>query len=313
MSYLAALSNAPPPRKWHYFRGRFDAFLENLDPTPPQISDGVTSVKGVLGALNAHYWGSPHETANAWLSGGWGKGLWVRPPRDIDLLFVLPEAVYHRFELRTGNRQSDLLQEVKGVIGAKYKQTDLRGDGQVVIVPFTHVTIEVAPAFALENGRLLICDTTGGGAYQETDIAAEIGALDWAAKRYNGCARPLIRMAKQWQRHCNVGLRSYQLERLVIGYLAQAPASYIHYRWWDWLLRDFFAFLCARANGIVIMPGTMKWVFLGDAWLSKAQTACRRAVLACDYEIENEDYLAGATWQDVFGAMIPQSGGWGVL
>jgi hypothetical protein len=44
----------------------------------------------------------------------------VRPPRDIDLYFLLPPAVYHRFDNYIFvNRQSALLQEVRNVLLAK--------------------------------------------------------------------------------------------------------------------------------------------------------------------------------------------------
>lgn len=299
------LSNDPLPWRWFYFRARFDSFLSNLDPTPAQIEDGATSLLGVIRCLNTRYWDVASETANARLSGGWGKRLWVRPPRDIDLVFSLPREIYDRFQGRTGNRQSALLQEVKGVVGGTYSQTDMRGDGQVVIVPFNHVTIEIVPAFSLANGRFLICDTNGGGTYVETDIDAEIRALDWADQQFHGCARPLVRMAKQWQRNCNVPIASFQIERLVLEFLQVARETSVQNHWWDWLLRDLFAYMRTRANGLVTMPGTGKHIFLGEDWLSRAETAHTRAVKACTYEAENENFLAGSTWQLVFGGMIP--------
>jgi hypothetical protein len=305
MSGLASLLNTPLPWKWYYFRARFNAFLANVDPTPAQINGGATSIKGVVACLNAHYRNSASEFDNAILNGGWGKGLWVRPPRDIDVLFVLPFEVYTRFQSRVGNRQSALLQEVKGVLLNKYVNTDVNGDGQAVVVPFAHVNIDVVPAFLLKNGRHWICDSSGGGAYRETDAAAELNALNLADARYNGCARALIRMAKQWQRHCNVDIKSFMLERLVIEYLFTVTTMRIDYQWWDWLIRDFFAYMTTRANGLVTMPGTLTQVALGDAWLSRAQSALGRCAKACDYEENNETLLAGGEWQKVFGDMIP--------
>lgn len=221
---------------------------------------------------------------------------------------MLPNAVYQRFEQRAGNKQSALLQEVKGVLLATYPQTDMRGDGQVVIVPFGHVTIEIAPAFLSSDRRMFICDTNDGGSYIPTSLGEEVAALDAADNQYNGCARPLIRMLKQWQRHCNVPIRSFEIERMVVDFLPHATRTHLDYRWWDWLLRDFFWYMQTRANSFVVMPGTGKLVFVGDAWLSRAQSAYGRAVKACEFEKENEDLSAGTTWQMVFGTMIPASG-----
>ena len=54
------------------------------------------------------------------------------------------------------------------------------------------------------------------------------------------------------------------------------------------------------------MPGCApEAIWLGDAWLSKAQTAYSRALKACTYENENENVLAGTEWQKIFGTMIP--------
>lgn len=44
---------------------------------------------------------------------------------------------------------------------------------------------------------------------------------------------------------------------------------------------------------------------LADIRLTRAQTAYRNAQRACDYEASNEEYLAGAYWQDLFGSLIP--------
>ena len=58
------------------------------------------------------------------------------------------------------------------------------------------------------------------------------------------------------------------------------------------------------------MPGcATEWIPLADAWLSKAQTACDRALKACDYEYDNDDILAGVEWQKIFGPMIPMIAG----
>src|SRR5204863_93608 len=83
----------------------------------------------------------------------------VRPPRDIDVLFALPYAVYHRYEGKTGNKQSQLLQEVKNVLAQCYTVTKMRGDGQVVVIPFATQSVELVPAFSLTDGKYWVCDT----------------------------------------------------------------------------------------------------------------------------------------------------------
>lgn len=303
MSNTYAGSNQPS-HGWWYLTRRMEGLVANLAVTEPQEQDGNTKQAGVRAALNRHYYNLDSETANSMLIGAWGKRLRVRPPRDVDVLFALPWSVYHRFEARSGNKQSQLLQEVKNVLGAEYTESDMGGDGQVVVVRFVTMPVEVVPAFEFSDGQFWICDTNDGGSYRLTDPRAEIAELDASDQVNQGVTRHLIRIMKQWQRHCAVPLKSYVLERLVIELLRTWPYGRSYF-WYDWLIRDYFAHLIAHINRAIIMPGTSEWVSLGDAWASKARVAHAAALRACDYERDNENILAGAEWQSIFGAHMP--------
>lgn len=56
-----------------------------------------------------------------------------------------------------------------------YPDTDMSGDGQIVLVRFGSYSVEVVPAFRLQNGRYWIRDTNNGGSYKQTDPRAEVG------------------------------------------------------------------------------------------------------------------------------------------
>ena len=86
--------------------------------------------------MNRHYYGTTSTTDHRVLVGSWGKGTEIRPPRDIDVLFELPPHIMVKFMLRSGNQQSQLLQEVKEVLAVTNPNTGLRADGQVIVVPF---------------------------------------------------------------------------------------------------------------------------------------------------------------------------------
>jgi hypothetical protein len=299
----ALLHNAAPTGQWLYVTKRFSNFIENLGITQNQNDDGIIKQAGVRDCLNRHYYGYSSNTENSILTGSWGKSLRVRPPRDIDVMFVLPWHVFHRFEERQGNRQAQLLQEVKNVLGARYVESDMKGDGQAVVVRFSSMPVEVVPAFRFDNGQFWICDSKNGGRYITTDPNAELYALDQSDQKNSGATRHLIRMAKQWQRHCNVPIKSFLLERFAAHFLNEWDGCR-HYIWYDWMVRDFFAFMAKYADGTVTMPGTASKIHLGNAWLSKVQTAHSNAVKACDYEKINENLLAGLTWQNIFGTFI---------
>jgi hypothetical protein len=109
---------------------RFNAFLSNISLTDDQRAKGAERREAVVGVLNSRYWSQSSGTANSQYVGSWGKFTRIRPPRDVDVLFTMPKSVYDRFASRSGNKQSQLLQEVKGVIAASYPSTAVKGDGR---------------------------------------------------------------------------------------------------------------------------------------------------------------------------------------
>jgi hypothetical protein len=183
--------------------------------------------------------------------------------------------------------------------------TDIRGDGQVVVVPFNTYRVEVAPAFPCRDGGYLTCDTGGPGRYKRVDPLAEITALDSADRQFNGNVRKLTRILKQWQYYCDVPIKSFHLEAVVKDILSLRSYGASNEFWFDWLVRDALAHLISHVNGWFSMPTTGEKIFLGNAWLNKAQRAYQRALKACDYERDNYESLAGDEWQKIFGTMIP--------
>jgi hypothetical protein len=318
---MAALVSSVPPflieqpaapvlpvlHKWIAVRPRFEQFHRNLMLTPLQTQDAQTKRAGVVNRLNRHYYGSSSETANSFMIGSWGKNTAIRPPRDVDLYFILPDAVYYRFQNYVWNRQSALLQEVKGVLSGTYPNTDMRGDGQVVLVRFDSYAVEVVPAFRLTTGHYWICDTNNGGSYKVTNPPAEASYIETVDAANNRNLRPLIQMLKAWQSYCSVPLKSFQLELLAAAFLQQSPYRQNSFFWFDWIIRDFFVYLCKAAHTSITIPGTSEMIFLGDEWQSRALTAYGRALKACDYEENNLVQYAGEEWQKIFGFQIPQT------
>ena len=292
---------------WIAVRERFTQFHSDLMPTPTQRLDGFTKGTGVVKCLNRHYYDSASELDNSFKIGSWGKDTAVRPPRDVDLYFLLPPAVYERFQGYVWNQQSALLQEVKDILATTYPDTDMRGDGQVVLVRFGSYSVEVVPAFSLVDRRYWICDTHNGGSYKTTDPWAEVAHIDAADKATNSNLRPLIRMLKVWQVECSVPIKSFQLELVAVDFLQQSPWRHYDFFWFDWIVRDFFAYLYHRVNTDVTVPGTLELIPLGADWQSRTQSAYNRAVKACYYEQHNVVSAAGDEWQKIFGSQIPET------
>lgn len=291
---------------WIAVRQRFQQFHRNLLLTPLQRQDGLTKRNGVVNCLNRNYYNSTSETDNSFFIGSWGKDTATRPPRDLDVYFVLPVHVYHRFQPYLSNRQSALLQEVKDALVGTYPNTDMRGDGQVIIVRFDSYNVEVVPAFLLQNGKYWICNTHDGGSYKLADPSAEVRYIEAADLANNRNLRPLIRMLKAWQANCSVPVKSFQVELLAADFIVNSPWRLYDFFWFDWIMRDFFAYLYHQANSCVTVPGTLEEIFLGNEWRSRAEMAYYRAEKACRYEKDNLVEAAGEEWQKIFGQHIPR-------
>jgi len=164
----------------------------------------------------------------------------------------------------------------------------------------------VSPGFRCDDGSIIVCDTNNQGRYITSTAEAEAADLAVADITFNGNARALARMMKQWQRERNVPLKSFQLERLAVEFLRVWPYSKNGWFWYDWMVRDFLAYLMIhRINSFLAMPSGGEIVPLGIDWLTRAQTAHSHAVRACGHEYANNDAPAGQAWQEIFGTAIP--------
>jgi Second Messenger Oligonucleotide or Dinucleotide Synthetase domain len=284
---------------------RFDAFLENIRLTSSQTSDGEIKHKNVRNCLNQWYYNLNSDTGNSRLVGSWGKSTRVRPPRDIDVLFELPYEVYQRYQNRTGNKQSQLLQEVRDILLKRFTNTAIKGDGPAVVIPFQSFKVELVPAIKLTNGQYWICITKAGGTYKTFDPSAEIEHVKNSDDRSKGNTRALIRMAKVWQACCSVPIKSFHLELLAVNFLGQWQYFDRTTVYYDWMVRDFFAYIKEKDWTSLHVPGTGESMILDNSWKSRAESAYDRAVKACDNDADGYPYLAGEEWQKIFGTAIP--------
>ncbi|AWV14893.1 hypothetical protein A3862_04715 [Methylobacterium sp. XJLW] len=290
---------------WVAVRQRFRAFNEDLNLTREQLDNGIGKAVRVTQALERAYNGRVADRPPLLIVGSWGKGTQVRSSADIDIMVQFASAVLQRFEARTGNRQSQLLQEVKAFLLNTYPQTDMRGDGQVVMVQFNTITVEVVPVFDLPGGQYLMPDTNDGGRWKTVDPAAQIAMIEDIDTRTNGNTRILTKMIKTWKREKNVPLKSYVIELLVAEFMSTYKYAQQDHYYYDWFVRDFLKALVSKAGTGLLIPGTGEWVWLGDEWLSRARTALAAAETACEWERLDYDVTAGQEWQTIFGTRIP--------
>lgn len=285
---------------------RFSAFHDNILLSQKQLDDGAARRRSVVQALNVHYRATTSETDNSMFVGSRGKSTSIRPPRDIDVLYTLPDHVYDRFQQRAGNKQSQLLQEVKNVLQLAFSTTSyIKGDGPIVKVPFSTFNVELIPAFRLQDGKYRVCFTDNGGSYKTADYLAEHDRVKVSNDASNGQTRELVRMMKKWQEYCSVPIKSFWIELLAVEFLANWEHRCKSRIYHDFMVRDFLKHLKSKRSSFVLAPGTFDFIWLGDAWYSKAETAYDRAMKACNHEAIDVG-AAGDEWRKIFGNDMPR-------
>lgn len=136
--------------------------LDNLD-NMQQTTDEIAK------KLNQKYYNLIGETKqHIYIVGSVGRKTAVKGSSDLDLIFDLPDDVYTKFDSRENNGQSDLLQEVKGVLLERYPKSNISGDGQVVVIEFDKYTVELVPGFKEKDNTFTYPDTHDGGSWKTT-------------------------------------------------------------------------------------------------------------------------------------------------
>lgn len=293
---------------WQYVTWHFSQFQKVLELTDDKHKDAQGKAWRIGECLHRSYYEGEYKLGNVFLSGSYGKNTAIQPTSDIDLLYFLPLSAYFRFNAYNGNGQSSLLQEVKGVLSQTYSRTDMKADGQVIVVDYDSYKFEVVPAFVFGN-QIITCDTNNGGRWKIVDPFSEFNELDSVDKLSMGSARALIKYLKAWKRRYDVPLKSIILEVAACSFLKQwyyleLSIRYGNpYYWHDWMVRDFFAYLLNFDRAY--LPGTGELVYFGDGWKLKTQSANEQAIQACIYEQADLPLKAEGYWTNIFGSSYP--------
>lgn len=296
---------------WQHVISHFQQFLGELELLPTERQDAEGKAFRVANVLFNHYYpDSVILNFNSYqIVGSYGKNCAARPRTDIDMIFVLPPEDLLRINEITWNKQSYLLQEVKRILLDQWKDTEIRGDGPVVKIPFSTYEVELVPCFHVENGLYLNAHTKDGGRWALSKPNAELAHLNQVDAISKGAARHLIKMLKAWKQECNVEMRSVCLEIGAVVFLEQWEYKDKGIGFYGWMARDFFAFLLKYVNGRAKPAGIEEWIPLGDCWQTKCQSAYDRACKACTYEGDDNALLAVAEWQKIFGGQFKYDSG----
>lgn len=270
---------------------QFEQLYENIKLTPSQREDAKKKYNGVCKKLHDYYYPTIEYTGDTkLLIGSYGKHTNIRPPRDVDVLFIMPDDKFQQYDDNESNGQSQLLQDIRNILSRKYTTTEkIRGWGKVVLIQFSDGThnVELLPAWEQGDGKFTIPNTERGGYWEIWDPRSEIEKINESDDRTEGKTRALIRMVKKWSENCSVELKSSQIENKGLHFFD----TYSHEdKDYSIFVRDFFGHFsnCADEDS--------------ESYL---ETAHNRAIKACDFESEGEMDKATEEWKKIFGDDFP--------
>ncbi len=280
----------------------FGTLLENL-----KVGETATTVASrrdeITKALNKDFRGKDGCTDYKLMVGSFGRHTAIKGVSDLDMIFILPPGIRSSYEGDTGPRR--ILERVRDVLKARYKNTEIRVDQCVVRVRFTSnaFTFEVQPAFENADGSFDYPDTKAEG-WKVTKPRKEIAATKECNDRTATNMRHLARMARAWKNANGVNMGGLLIDTLVYSFFDQTDdydaagtGSF------DLLARDFFEFLKDQPEQEYYLAlGSRQRVHVKAKFQPKAKKAYDRCLEAIADEGKTS---ANKGWREVFGTSVP--------
>ena len=283
----------------------FKTFCSNILISDSTLSTIRSRYHQITKRINNDYYGSYSDTAHSLYVGSFGRGTEIHTS-DIDMLIQLPYNTYAKFKAYTYNGQSALLQEVKNVLAKTYSTSSLKGDGQIISIPFYDgVNFEVLPEFANTDGSFTFANSNSGGSWKITDPKAEIDAINSMNEACNHNLKRLCRMARAWRDKNNVAISGILIDVLAYNFMSNWEHSDKSYLYYDFMSRDFFKYLSgqSKTQNLWKTMGSGRFISRTGSFENKALTAYNLAVEA----ISKEDYpfTAKTKWREIYGNKFP--------
>lgn len=192
-------------------------YAKTLQISGEELDRWEERINKINNKLSDHYYGE--RLGKTLLVGSVGRGTAIAKTSDYDIIFMLPQEVYARFDNYKTNGQSELLQEIKDIISELHPNTEIKADGQVVDVKFGDGTVELVPAFEQPDGNFKFPDSHGVGSWKITKPRPEISKADSLDKNTSGIYRCLCRMMRQWKNYVGFSFKGLLIDTLVCNYL----------------------------------------------------------------------------------------------
>lgn len=278
----------------------FQEFRKNLAVRNEAEISG--SYRAITTRLNKDYWDVESDATHCLQVGSYGRSTAIHGISDLDMVFELPQKDLDRFKKLQGNGPSQMLQEVKRCLEARYPKTKMSGDGQVVVVEFRGYRVEVLPAFYnADDGSYTYGDTNAGGSWCKCKPRQEIAAVNARNQASNRNLKRVCKMLRSWKEAVGAPMSGMLIDTLAFKFFGQTSSyddkSYGSY---PELMRDMFSYL---AN----LPEQDYWLAPGSAQRvgtkGKFQRKAKRAAAKCQEALDADtDKKKETLWKEVFGS-----------
>ena len=280
----------------------FQSFISNLAiHNKGQISERYGEITR---ALNQKYRETESKTANSLQVGSYGRLTGIKGISDLDMIYIMPPSEWDRFK---DGRQSALLQEVRNAIKERYPKTDIRGDGQVVVVSFVNFEIEVVPAFENKDGSFKYPNTKGKGSWPTTNPRSEIKAISTMDSEKNSNLRPLCKMIRSWRNKHGLVMGGLLVDTLAFNFLKSTNVyDDKSFQSYDFMARDFLKYASDLTDQeYYLAPGSGQYVYVKKKFQKKAKKAYDLCLKAIE---SNGNASKHRAWRKVFGGAFPDGG-----
>ncbi len=232
------------------------------------------------------------------LTGSYKRDTKIRPLNDIDLFIVLDPGFFT-------HGPAGVLRQVASHLRASFPNTKLRIQNRSVNLAFHRFGFDVVPAFCRQGGGFLIPNIKCNS-WTSTDPKSHEKIVSDANLDSGGKLKPLIKMAKCWNRSHGVKLQSFHLEVLVLE-VSRPPVQDYQTAAFQFFEQaaDRIKYPCFDPTGLG--PPVDDYLTRGGRLVVNRQLilAARSARRALEFEWRGHNPVARAMWGRIFGRPFP--------